>query len=94
MPKSKGRPKAAEDKARRGQAEREASQARKLTLKEYQRRRFFGWSLVAVGVAVGVSHWLQHLGFFELLSTGPADLVIGYPMAGLLGVGGAIVLSK
>ena len=57
------------------------------------RRRVFGLALVAFAILVGVSHWLAHLGvLYE--DTGLWDLTIGYPMAGLLGVTGAMVLSR
>lgn len=54
----------------------------------------FGWSLVALAVLVGFQHLLSHMGFFTLISRGWDDLVAGYPLAALLGIGGAIVLSK
>ena len=46
------------------------------------------------GVAVGVSHWLAHLGLWRFASDGVMDLTAGYPTAALLVVVGAIVLSK
>jgi hypothetical protein len=93
MPKSKQRKKTALKKAEQATAQRQTAEAKKLTPQQYMRRRFFGWTLVALGVLVGVTHWLAHLGvLYE--DTGLYDLTIGYPMAGVLGVAGAIVLSK
>ncbi len=60
----------------------------------YLRRRILGWILVALGVIVGVQHLGHHLGFYTLISEGWDDLVAGYPLALLLGVAGAIVLSR
>jgi hypothetical protein len=53
-----------------------------------------GWTLVGFGVAIGVQHLLSHLGFFHVISPGWDDLLVGYPMAALLGITGSIVLSK
>ncbi len=63
-------------------------------MRRYRWYRTAGWSLVAAGVLIGVSHWFAHLGTWSFASSGVMDLVAGYPMAGLLGVAGAIVLSK
>jgi hypothetical protein len=93
MPKSKARKKTALKKAEQATAQQQAAEAKKLTPQQYMRRRFFGWTLVALAVLVGVSHWLAHVGvLYE--DTGLYDLTIGYPTAGLLGIAGAIVLSK
>lgn len=93
MPKSKQRKKTALMKAEQAKAQQVRAETKKLTPQQYMRRRFFGWTLVALAVVVGVTHWLAHLGaLYE--DTGLYDLTIGYPMAGLLGVWGAIVLSK
>lgn len=60
----------------------------------YRVRRTLGWALVGLAIVVGVSHWLTHLGAWDFASQGIEDLVTGYPMAALLGIGGAIVLSR
>jgi hypothetical protein len=64
-----------------------------MTPEQYARRRILGWTLVVFAVLVGVTHWLAHLGVLYQ-DRALWDLMIGYPMAGLLGIGGAIVLSK
>lgn len=88
------RDKAAEARARETQAAQRAAESTKLTLAAYRRRRALGWTLVGLGVIVFVQHLIAHMGFFTLISPGWDDLVVGYPMAGLLGVAGAIVLTK
>lgn len=72
----------------------EASARPKLTLRQYRRRRFAGWSLVWVGVAVGVSHWLAHLGLWSFASEGVMDVTAGYPLGAVLVVAGSIALSR
>ena len=94
MPRSKKRTQVREQKARETQLAQQEAETKKMTWEQYRRQRLFGWTLVAVGVSMAVSHWIQHLGFWELMSPGWSDLLIGYPMGGLLGVAGAIVLSK
>lgn len=94
MAKSKGRRKESpQARATRAQ-QHQAEGRRQLTLRQYQMRRFGGWSLVGVGVAVGVSHWLAHLGLWRFASEGVMDITAGYPTAALLVVIGSIVLSK
>lgn len=94
MPRSQKRSQVRQQKARETQIAQEQAEAKKMTLEQYRRQRLFGWTLVGVGVSMAVSHWIQHLGVWELMSPGWSDLLIGYPMGGLLGVAGAIVLSK
>lgn len=91
---SRNRDKAAETQALMTQAAQRRAEATKLTPAAYQRRRVLGWSLVALGVVVGLQHLVAHLGFFNVISPGVDDIVAGYPLAGLLGIVGAIVLSK
>lgn len=58
-------------------------------------KRIAGWALVSLGLLVGGSHVITHLGSFQVLPTvGLQDLLVGYPMAGLLFVGGIILLSS
>ena len=93
MPKSKQRKKTALKKAEQTQVQQAKAETKKLTPGQYMRRRIFGWSLVALAVVVGVTHWLAHLDVLYK-ATGLSDLAIGYPMAALLGIAGAIVLSR
>ncbi|MCA1708808.1 MAG: hypothetical protein LC808_38230 [Actinobacteria bacterium] len=58
-------------------------------------KRIAGWALVGLGLLVGGSHVITHLGYFQLLpSVGLQDLLMGYPLAGLLILGGIILLSS
>ncbi|MFP5330789.1 MAG: hypothetical protein ACLGHX_00275 [Acidimicrobiia bacterium] len=49
---------------------------------------------MALGVVVFSQHLVSHMGFFIVISSGWDDLLIGYPVAALLGAGGAVLLSK
>ncbi len=91
----KRRDKAREARVRETQvAQTKAASAKKLSPAAYTRRRILGWSLVGLAALVFSSHLLEHLGFFTLMSPGLQDLLAGYPMAGALGIAGAIILSK
>lgn len=92
MPRPKKRQKAREQRARETQLAQEKAESKKMTPGQYMFGRGIGWTLVGLALVIGVTHWLAHLGV--LYDDRPMwDLVIGYPMAGLLGVAGAIVLS-
>jgi hypothetical protein len=73
-------------------ADTQAAQARAemaRAFRRHQRRKVLAGGLAVAGVSVGVSHWLQHLGAYQLLSPGWADLLIGYPTAFALVVAGS-----
>ena len=93
-PQGKRRDKPREAQARETQAAQKQAEARKLSPAAYTRRRVLGWSVVALGVLIGVQHLMHHLGFFTLISPGWDDLVAGYPLAAILGIAGAILLSR
>jgi hypothetical protein len=90
----KQREKSAEARARETRAAQREAEKRKLTPTAYRGRRLLGWSLVTLGAVVAVQHFISHLGVFTLISPGVDDLIAGYPLAGLLGIAGVIVLSK
>jgi hypothetical protein len=97
MPRSKGRRTTSRRKAPTAQATQAAqrqAEKRKLTPAQYARRRAVGWTLVGLGLLVFFQHLVSHAGFFTLVSPGVDDLIAGYPLAVLLGAGGAIVLSR
>jgi len=59
------------------------------------RKQIAGRALVGLGLLVGGSHVITHLGYFQVLpSAGWQDLVMGYPMAGVLVVAGVVLLSS
>ena len=100
MPKSRGRRKPRSSQARMKRAretqgaQRRAEVRRTVSYGRYRFRRIAGWSLVVLGVTMGVTHWLTHIQVWDFASQGVEDLLAGYPMAALLGVGGAVVLSR
>lgn len=58
-------------------------------------KRIAGWALVTLGMLVGGSHVVTHLGYFQVLpNVGLQDFVMGYPMAGGLVLGGIILLGS
>lgn len=97
MPKSKPR-KSKPARQRNAAQQRTGATAprstRKLTAAQFERRRRLGWGLVVVGVVVFSQHLFSHMGFFTVISPGWDDLLIGYPVAGLLAVGGGMLLSR
>jgi len=93
-PQAKRRDKRGVTRARETQAAQKQAEVRQISPEAYRRRRVFGWSLVVLGVVVGVQHLVSHMGLFTLISRGTDDLAAGYPLAALLAIGGAIVLSK
>lgn len=63
----------------------------------YERKRAFvrtGQAIMLAGAAMGVIHWLTHLGAFGPQPQLWLDLLAGYPMAALLLIVGAITASK
>lgn len=57
-------------------------------------RRVASWTLMLLGVAVAAQHLLAHGGFRPVpLSMGWQDVLIGYPMALLLVIGGAVLID-
>ncbi len=81
-------------RARETQAAQREAESKKMSPAAYRRRRILGWTLVVLAIVVGVTHLMEHLGMFEFASPGVEDLAAGYPLAGVLGIAGAIVLSK
>lgn len=95
VPSSKKPRKSIASRSRGTQSAQRRSAARKKTsLRRYRLTRAAGWALVGLAIVVGTSHWLAHLGLWDFASQGLMDLLAGYPMALVLGVGGAVTLSK
>lgn len=74
-------------------AERQRAYQRAVRI--YERRRKVGWTLLVLGIAMAILHMLTHakaVSFFFSISW--ADLLIGYPMAGLFVLIAAISLGQ
>lgn len=57
-------------------------------------RRLLGVTVLILGAAIGVSHWLAHVGIFGQQPPSWMDLAIGYPTAALLLAAGGIILGQ
>ena len=66
---------------------------RQRKLRALRKRQWIAGGLFSAGAIVGVSHIVEHAGVFHVFSSGIDDFLIGYPMAGLLVVYGAIKLG-
>ncbi|MEU0510975.1 MULTISPECIES: hypothetical protein [Amycolatopsis] len=101
MPKmsSGGRKRRQQQRTMEANLRREMSKPGKVAYTAAYRRwligRAFGWVLMAVGVVMAVVHIGAHLGNFSLLPTaGMQDLLLGWPMAGLLFTTGAVFAGR
>jgi hypothetical protein len=67
-----------------------------MRLKYINRRRHHIASFVIWGVAVilAVSHFFEHLNLFQVMSAGLEDVLIGWPLAIMLALVGAIVWGR
>lgn len=74
-------------------AQRELEERRRY-YRNRQRRRVIAFCMFGLAAVIAVSHVLEHAGAFQLLSPGWQDLLLGYPMAGVLAIAGGIVLGK
>ena len=87
------RDKTRERRARATQASQRNAAATRVSRSKLRRRRALAWTLIAFGTGIALQHLIHHLGAFTLISNGWDDLVAGYPLAALLGIIGAILLS-
>lgn len=63
-------------------------------LRRWTPRRMAAWSLFVLAGVMAVQHIVAHMGVRPLpMSMGWQDLLVGYPMAGLILVVGAFVLE-
>ncbi|TQL68887.1 hypothetical protein FB381_2786 [Nocardioides albertanoniae] len=77
-------------RTRRGQKKSAAERQ----LSKWTRRRILSTALFAAAGLVAVQHLLAHGGFQPLpISMGWQDLLVGYPMAILLAIGGGIAMD-
>lgn len=64
-------------------------------LRVWTPRRIMGWTVAGIAVLVAVVHWIAHLGYSVLpLSLGWQDVLLGYPVAAMLGVAAAVILGS
>ena len=62
-------------------------------LPAWPKRRIAAWVLMGLAVVVAVQHLLAHGGFRPIpIDMGLQDLLIGYPMAAVLALAGAMLL--
>ncbi|MDQ6934090.1 MAG: hypothetical protein M3130_02140 [Actinomycetota bacterium] len=63
-------------------------------LRRWTPRSFAGWALIVFAALMAFNHVLMHLGIVWLpMSTGWQDLFVGWPMAGVLALIGAVLLG-
>lgn len=63
-------------------------------LRQWPPRRIAAWSLFVAAVVIAVQHVIAHAGVRPLpVSMGWQDLLVGYPMAGLIFILGLFVLD-
>lgn len=81
-------------RAMRSQAEQQAAaeRTRGRTLAAATRRRWAYWSLFSLAAVIVMQHLLAHSGWKPIpLTMGWQDLLVGYPMGGLLAIAGLFV---
>jgi hypothetical protein len=59
--------------------------------RQRRRRHAIAYVMFAVAVVLAVSHFFEHYGALRLMSSGLEDLFIGWPMAAILALSGAII---
>lgn len=52
------------------------------------------WVMIGLAPVFFFSHLVSHAGAFELFSSGLDDLLVGYPTAFMLAIGGLILLGR
>lgn len=76
--------------ARETQRQQEIAAAQ-LEWAQRERRHRMAYALWVVAVVLAVSHVFEHTGTINLMSSALEDLLIGWPMAGLVAIVGGIV---
>lgn len=82
-----------EVEARETQRKQAEAAARKNYI-ERQRRHIAAGLLWGIALVVALTHFFEHMGWFHVMASGLEDLFIGWPMAGLLALAGAIVWGR
>lgn len=73
---------------------RQAEAAIQADFQRQRRRHAIAYLLVALAVVMAIGHFFAHWGAVELMAPGLQDLLIGWPMAGLLAIIAAIIYGK
>ena len=77
-----------------GKQERARKRAARQELSLWPKRRIAAWALFGLAIVVAVQHILAHSGWRPIpLSMGWQDILLGYPMAGVIAVAGAMMLD-
>lgn len=76
--------------ARETQRQQEMAAAR-VEWVQRERRHRMAYALWALAVVLAVSHIFEHTGTINLMSSSLEDLLLGWPMAGLVAIAGGIV---
>lgn len=82
---------AAEARAQQTQDAQARAAERRRRYRSHRRRRIVAWTLFVLAIVMAGSHVLEHFGAFQLMSPGLQDLLIGWPMAIVIGIVAAIV---
>ena len=82
-----------EDGARETQRQQMIAAARRDSSR-HRRRHAIAFILYGVAAILAVSHAFEHFGTFTVMSPGLSDLLIGWPMAALMALTGAIIYGK
>lgn len=75
--------------ARETQAQQKVASAQ-LDLAHRHRRHMQAYALYGVAVVIAIGHFFEHANVFHLMSPGLEDLLIGWPIAALLALVGAM----
>lgn len=77
------------------ETQRQQAEAAVLQDLDRQRRRHMAaYLMFALAVVIAIGHFFEHWGAVELMAPALQDLLIGWPMAGLLAIGAAIIYGK
>ena len=81
---------ARETDARETQRLQAVAEARR-AYRHRQHRHVAAFGIWGIAVVIAVTHFAEHAGSIRLMSPGLEDLLIGWPMAAVLGIVGAFV---
>ncbi len=85
------RKRAAREATQRETQHQQAIAAAKREAQHRGRRHAIAYRMFTVAALIAVGHVFEHAGTFNVMSLALEDLLIGWPMAGAIALGGAIV---